>query len=67
MVCSFVICVPDIVIFLLQNSIKNIFSYRDGVFMAILVSSIVLPSIFISAFAPFDKNSLKGWNSWITF
>ena len=31
-----------------------------GLFIAILVSSIVLPSIFISALAPLDRNSLEG-------
>ena len=31
----------------------------EGVFIATIVSAIVLPSMLISAVAPFDKNSLE--------
>ena len=31
----------------------------EGVFIATIVSAIVLPSMLISAVAPFDKNSLQ--------
>ena len=34
-------------------------NYLVGLFIASLVSSIVFPSMFISALAPLDKNSLK--------
>ena len=57
---SLVVGVPEMChdVMALLNILSGLKYHLVGVFIAILVSSIVLPSILISAFAPLDRNSL---------